>query len=65
LLDCLDQFNALRILSKCAGDLIDWFSYIWLKSNPPKSEVLYFAPSELAIKLMTLHLRAGVNLLEP
>jgi hypothetical protein len=61
LLDCLDQFNALRILSKCAGDLIDWFSYIWLKSNPPKSEV----PSELAIKLMTLHLRAGVNLLEP
>ena len=25
--DCLDQFDALRILSECAGDLIDCFSF--------------------------------------
>ncbi len=60
-LDCLDQFDALRILSKCAGDLIDWFSYNWIKLNPPKSEVLYFAPSELANKLIMLPLRVGVH----
>ena len=63
--DCLDQFDALRILSMCAGDLIDWFSYNWVKLNPQKSEVLYFAPSELANRLITLPLRVGVNLLEP
>jgi hypothetical protein len=43
--DCLDQFDALRILSMCAGDLIDWFSYNWVKLNPQKRKVLYFAPS--------------------
>ena len=63
--DCLDQFDALGILSKCAGDLIDWFSYNWVKLNPQKSEVLYFAPSELANRLITLPLRVDVNLLEP
>jgi hypothetical protein len=51
-------------LSKCAGDLIDWFSYNWVKLNPQKSEVLYFAPSELANRLITLLLRVVVNLLE-
>jgi hypothetical protein len=49
----------------CAGDLIYWFSYNWVKLYPQKSEVLYFAPSELANRLITLPLRAGVNLLEP
>jgi len=63
--NCLDQFDALRILSMCAGDLIDWFSYNWVKLNPQKSEVLYFAPSELANRLITLPLRVGVNLFEP
>jgi hypothetical protein len=63
--NCLDQFDALRILSMCAGDLIDWFSYNWVILNPQKSEVLYFAPSELANRLITLPLRVDVNLLEP
>ena len=63
--DCLDQFDALRILSECAGDLIDWFSFNWVKLNPSKSEVLYFAPSELAGKLAPLPFRVGDNLVTP
>jgi hypothetical protein len=63
--DCFDQFDALRNLSKYAGDLIDWFSYNWVKLNPQKSEVLFFAPSELTNRLITLPLRVGVNLIEP
>jgi hypothetical protein len=62
--DCLDQFDALRILSMCAGDLIDWFSYNWVKLNPQKSEVLYFAPYELANRLITLPLRVVISLSE-
>ncbi len=49
----------------CAGDLIDWFSYNWVKLHPQKSKVLYFAFSELANRLSSLPLRVGVNLLEP
>jgi hypothetical protein len=49
----------------CAGDLIDWFSYNLVKLNPQKSEFLYFAPSELANRLISLPLRVGVNLFEP
>ncbi|XP_046642630.1 uncharacterized protein LOC124327678 [Daphnia pulicaria] len=63
--DCLDQFDALRILSECAGDLIDWFSFNWVKLNPSKSEVLYFAPSELAGKLAPMPFRVGDNLVTP
>ena len=63
--DCLDQFDALRILSMCAGDLIDWFSYNWVKLNPQKSEVLYFAPYELTNRLITLPLRVVICFFEP
>lgn len=30
--------EALDILSACAGDLFDWFSFNWLRPNPSKSE---------------------------
>ena len=51
--DCLDQFDALRILSMCAGDLIDWFSFNWVKLNPQKSEVLYFVGNKTGIPTAT------------
>jgi len=49
--ECPDLFDALRILSSCTGDLIDWFAYNWVKLYPPKSDCVYCAPAELADKL--------------
>ena len=45
--DVPDQFDALRIISSCAGDLINWFTFNLVKLNPAKSECLYFIPAEL------------------
>ena len=63
--ECPDLFDALRILSSCAGDLVDWFAYNWVKLNPPKSDCLYCAPAELADKLPLIPLRVGEHVLPP
>ena len=63
--DVPDQFDALRILSSCAGDLINWSTFNFVKLNPAKSDFLYFAPAELADKLPLLPLRVGEEPLQP
>jgi len=57
--DVPDQFYALRILSSCAGELINWSIFNFVKLNPAKSDFLYVAPAELADKLPLLPLRVG------
>jgi len=63
--DIPDQFDALRILSSCAGDLINWSTFNMVKLNPAKSDFLYFAPAELADMLPPLPLRVGEEPLLP
>jgi hypothetical protein len=60
-----DQMDALRLLSLCAGDLIDWFAVSWVKLNPDKSDFLYFVPADLASKLPRFPLRVGERTLDP
>ncbi len=60
--DVPDQFDALRILSSCAGDLINWFTFNLVKLNPAKSECLYFVPAELADLLQLIPLRSATSL---
>lgn len=63
--DIPDQLDALRILSSCAGDLINWSTFNLVKLNPAKSLFFYSAPSELADELPLLPLRVGDEPLLP
>jgi len=63
--DCPDQLDALRILSMCTGDLIDWFTFNWVQLNSTKSDCLYCVPSELADKLPLIPLRVGKEIIHP
>jgi len=63
--DVPDQFDALRILSSCAGNLINWSTFNMVKLNPAKSDFLYFAPAELADMLPLLPLHVGEEPLLP
>jgi len=60
-----DQFDALRILSSCAVELINWSTFNFVKLNPAKSDFLYVAPAELADKPPLLPLRVGEEPLQP
>ncbi len=42
-----DLRTALDLLSSCAGDLLDWFTYNWVRPNPDKSEWMCFTASKL------------------
>lgn len=63
--DCPDQLDALRILSLCTCDLVDWFTFNWVLLNSTKNDCLYFVPTELADKLHLFPLSVGKEIIHP